>query len=93
MSDCVHERTFSIGGKASDRHNWFWPDGSEGDGYAPNIPGLCGGDYVDLEVCIDCKIVIGFPSADEILELQEEDKANREEQRRAWEERKRQMGW
>jgi len=57
---CNHERTFSIGAKASGRFNWCWPNGEDGDGYAPDITSLCGGDYMNLTICIDCKVVIGL---------------------------------
>jgi len=36
----------------------------------PDIPGLVNGDYIDLEVCIDCGKVLGLPDAEDILQKQ-----------------------
>lgn len=65
---CSHERTFSLGGKCSDRAYWTWPSGESGDGYVPQGLGLGGGDYIDVEVCIDCAKVIGLSAADVFLQ-------------------------
>jgi hypothetical protein len=71
--NCEHPRTFRIYGHSRDMNSWTTPDGTEGDGYAPYIMGLCGGDDIDVEVCIDCSKVLGLASATEILKVLEDD--------------------
>ena len=65
--NCNHERTLHVGAKASDMQNFSVPHlDLEHDGYAPQIPGLCGGDYIELTVCLDCGHLVGFePMSDE----------------------------
>lgn len=29
-------------------------------GYLPRIPGICGGDYVNISICLNCGTVIGY---------------------------------
>jgi len=62
---CKHEKTFMIGGKVSDMAFWVWPDDSDGDGYVPRIPGIGGGDYIEIEICTDCGAVLGFPTGED----------------------------
>ena len=64
---CEHPRTLSLGTKCSDQAWMKWPSGQLTEGYAPDIPGLCGGDYIEVTVCLDCKVVIGLPDAEDIL--------------------------
>lgn len=85
MKNCKHERTLILNSKASDMHFCEVPHLTiEKDGYAPNIPGLCNGDYVDLTVCLDCGTVIGFePMSDEevliAFEIEAEDDGDGDE--------------
>ena len=71
---CGSTRIISGGGKASDLQSWsFMKDGElvhekEAD-YAPYIPKVCGGDYIDFRFCADCGTIQGFkPLSDEELE-------------------------
>jgi len=50
---CESDRLFSVGGKSSDCNSWNF-QGREGEGYIPRVPNLGGGDYYDLEVCLEC---------------------------------------
>jgi len=68
---CNHENTYFVSGKFP---YWVWPDGEKGPGYAPYIPGTGGGDYVEIRVCIDCQVCVGFPTKEKLLELQKEDR-------------------
>lgn len=69
---CDHERVFVLSGKANDMSWWSWPNGQTGQGYAPNIPGLGGGDYVEVKLCIDCRTVLDLPTTEEFLAIQDE---------------------
>lgn len=74
--ECEHERTFTLQGKADDRFSWSCNDHQSDSGYAPEVGGLCGGDYFEVEVCLHCHVVIGFSSDDVedlLAELEEED--------------------
>jgi hypothetical protein len=40
----------------------------EHQGYAPLIPGICDGDDVSFEVCLDCGIIQGYePMTDQAI--------------------------
>jgi hypothetical protein len=67
VESCDHNRTIMLGTKCSDRAWVQWPNGQQTEGYAPDIPGLCDDDYINMTVCIDCKTVIGLADADAIL--------------------------
>lgn len=46
--------------------------GKEKDGYAPVIPGICGGDYVKPKICLNCgQVQAKFPIAETDLETEE----------------------
>jgi hypothetical protein len=63
---CKSTRVFSISCKASDRHGWSFEDRS-GDGYAPAVTNVCGGDYMELAVCLTCGKTQGkFPVGDPV---------------------------
>ena len=72
MAKCKHcdsKRIFSISAHSSDlnfvevKHLRY-----EHDGYAPYIKGICGGDDVDISVCLDCFRIKGMrPMSDEEL--------------------------
>jgi hypothetical protein len=67
---CVHARTMQVSAKADDRQCYRVPHlGIDTDSYAPQIDGLCHGDYVDFTVCLDCGTVISMvsPVTDEDL--------------------------
>lgn len=67
--DCEHEKTFTISGKTGDRVTWSYNDGKRSKpDYAPEIEGLCGGDYIKTTVCLQCHMVIGL-SSDDIEDL------------------------
>lgn len=50
---CGSNRVFSISAKSSDL-NFVQYNGVEHDGYAPLVDNICGGDYVDVAICLDC---------------------------------------
>jgi hypothetical protein len=66
---CEHKRTLHVGAKASDMQNYSVPSlDLEHQGYAPMILGLCGDDYIDFEVCLDCGVILGLEQlTDEVL--------------------------
>lgn len=51
---CKSARVLDIGGKCSDMCSWKIGAGREREGYAPRIPDICGGDYIEISVCLDC---------------------------------------
>lgn len=60
MDDCKHERMFFISGKTSDMNSWTYPNGLEEEGYVPTgIMDSCG-DYLEVKVCCDCKVLLNF---------------------------------
>lgn len=78
-SHCGSSRKMSIYGHSKDCNNWEIPHLKiEDDGYAPNIPGVCGGDDIDITFCLDCGMLYHFtPISDsklkEILNIEEDD--------------------
>ena len=72
-------RKLVINAKCSDLCNVeYYKDGKpiiESNGYAPDFPGICGGDYIDIEIDLDTGKIIGFDPIsheDVMLELGEE---------------------
>lgn len=58
---CNHDRTIQINAHSSDLNFVTVPHlGIEKEGYLPDIEGLCSGDDVNIEVCLDCGHVVGF---------------------------------
>jgi hypothetical protein len=58
---CNHTRVLSINGKVNDLCFTSVPHlRLERDDYPPDITGVCGGDYIDMEICLDCGTVVGF---------------------------------
>jgi hypothetical protein len=55
---CNSKRMLHINAKTSDRCFAYF-DGHERDGYAPEIPGIGGDDYVEFRLCLDCGQVRG----------------------------------
>lgn len=75
---CCSNRVLFIQGKGSDCHGWWYKD-REGQGYAPYVPHICGGDSIELSVCLDCGKVQGkFPVESEDLERDPEAEARQE---------------
>ena len=63
---CDSTRLMSIDAKSSDLNFVEVPHlDVEHDGYAPNIPGVCGGDYVNLTFCLDCGQIQNFKTVDD----------------------------
>jgi hypothetical protein len=66
-------RTLKINAKCSDLcFAEYEVDGitkAKTDSYAPNVEGLCGGDYVDLEIDLDTGQIIGWvvPTHEQIM--------------------------
>lgn len=81
--ECEHDRTFTIRGKAGDRITWSYNDRIHSNpDYAPEIEGLCGGDYIEAKVCLQCHVLIGFSSDDVddlIAELDDEEEEEDED--------------
>lgn len=69
---CEHERTITVHGKVNESVSFQWPDEEWSDSYFGDVGGLIDGDYIEVKVCIDCKTVLGMPSADEILAMRPE---------------------
>lgn len=69
MDLCTHPRQIRIRGKCSDMAHVRFPDGHETSDYMVDGLGLGGGDYIEIKVCIDCKVCIGLASADVILAI------------------------
>lgn len=50
---CKSDRVFEITAKSSDLNVSAF-QGEECDGYAPNVLNVCGGDYVEVHICLEC---------------------------------------
>ena len=50
---CSSDRILSGGGKSSDCNFFSYKDVNK-QGYVPCIENVGGGDYYDIEVCLDC---------------------------------------
>jgi hypothetical protein len=58
---CVHKRVIHLKGKCSDSCWVNWPDDTKTTGYVPSNLGIDqNGDYIDIKICCDCHIVLGF---------------------------------
>ena len=75
-----YTRFLNVQGKCSDLSFTSVPHLKyENDGYAPHIPGLGGGDYIEVQVCLNCGLLQGFkaPYSDEdlktTLEIEDEE--------------------
>lgn len=70
---CNHERKLSITAKCSDMCSLSFPGGvRQDDGYVPQGLSIGGGDYIEMDVCIDCGVVIGFPKAEDVMRIAQE---------------------
>ena len=50
---CSSDRLLSIGGKVSDMFNAEYKNVSY-NGYVPDDLGVGGGDYLEMDICLDC---------------------------------------
>lgn len=72
---CHGDRVLSIDAFARDSHHCSLGD-KEHDGYAPSVSGVCGGDGVWIELCLDCgQVQSDFPkeTPEEFLPDEERD--------------------
>lgn len=71
MNICSHSRVLYVGAKAGDCKAFSVPHlDIDHNGYAPNIPGIADGDYIDFRVCLDCGQILGFTSmSDEDIKI------------------------
>lgn len=70
---CGSDRILEITGKVSDRGDYRYKD-KEVDGYAPDVDNICGGDYIEPDICLECGKVQGeFPVADPEIEDDDDD--------------------
>jgi len=74
---CEHIQKFHISAKCGGTCSFTFPDGARWDGYVPEVPGIGGGDYIDLDICLTCKQVVDFDPQD-VFQVQEEDEDNSE---------------
>lgn len=72
---CSHQRILQVSAKSVDCCFVRWPNGEVSNGYAPTVPGLCHGDYIEVDVCIDCGRLVGFPAGqDDVILAEQPDK-------------------
>jgi len=61
---CSSDRVVRIQSKSSDLNSVEFKD-NEQQGYLPSIENICGGDYSDVEICLECGQTQGtFPKDD-----------------------------
>lgn len=77
--DDILDVTIKFGAKCSDM-SWIDIVGCDGtiyekEGYAPDIKGLCGGDYIDMEIDNRTGKILNWKpiNTDKFTELQQED--------------------
>lgn len=70
---CQHTRTITIHSKSPDGCLTIWPNGVE-ENYIPFIPGIGGGEYIEIKFCVDCGQILNFQTGqgDQILAEQPE---------------------
>lgn len=79
---CNSERIASVGGKCSDLFSASI-GGAEHDGYVPRDLGIGGGDYVELEYCLDCGQIQGeFPLPQTEMEADYEERKQEAEEKK-----------
>jgi hypothetical protein len=67
MCECGSDRILSVSGKTSDMCFCRFGE-AESDGYVPGGIGIGSGDYIELNVCMDCGQVQGsFPVSDNAI--------------------------
>jgi len=61
MNNCEHKQVLTIYSHGKDMQSFAVPHlNIEYDGYAPDIEGVCCGDDVNLDLCLDCGVVVNF---------------------------------
>lgn len=77
--NCGGDRVANINGKCSDRFSLQLGELEIEDDYVPSDFGIGGGDYIELELCLDCgKLQGDFPL--EITELEMNDESDDDEE-------------
>jgi len=66
---CKSERVLSLSAKCSDMCGYNLGDKSD-HGYAPYVNGICGGDYIEFDTCLDCGQIQGTFPASKIDDLE-----------------------
>ena len=61
---CHGDRILTIGGKVSDMFNADFKNANY-EGYVPHDLGIGGGDYIEMEICLDCGKVQGILKAED----------------------------
>lgn len=56
--NCKNDRIMSINGKTSDLFSAYYK-GHEKDGYVPHDMGIGGGDYIEIDYCLECGQIQG----------------------------------
>lgn len=56
---CGSIRLLGVGGKCNDLSNTSFGT-ADVEGYVPHIPGIGGGDYINISICVDCGTLQGF---------------------------------
>jgi len=70
---CGSERVLYLNAKCSDLCNTVFV-GHSRSGYPPTIPDICGNDYVELKVCLECGQTQGeFPKRAGVGSADEDD--------------------
>jgi hypothetical protein len=82
---CQSNRILSVSGKCSDCCSASYQD-RETDGYVPSIDVIGGGDYVELDLCLDCgqhqgKFPVSQEEVDEAFPAEEDDEDKQERAR------------
>lgn len=67
---CNSDRLLEMSAKCCDAFYGSYKDKEIESGYAPSIQNVCGGDYVDAIICLECGQVQGvFPVEDSNINL------------------------
>ncbi len=61
---CSSDRLLSVSGKTSDMFNAEFKN-ARYEGYVPQDLGVGGGDYIEIEFCLDCGKVQGILKAED----------------------------
>lgn len=65
--ECGAQRIAYIGGKCSDLGDFHY-NGWKHSGYMPQIDHICGGNSIDINVCLECGQIQGdFPISEEVI--------------------------
>jgi hypothetical protein len=69
---CDSTRVLSTHAHASDRQNYSLREASIDAYYAPRIPGICGGDALFPDICLDCGQCQGTFPKEQVPKLEDE---------------------